>query len=333
MTEERRIIEGEVGPPAHAEPKAQAVDVYRPSANPFDADPQQFAVQVAQRGENYQHLIAWLIEHMIPGEDMVQVHFVKRSQCDAGGPPNCAPSTRPHHWSDPALSKKGAEKICGLLGLATRFLGMDDFRRMALKGQVIEDVIVDCEIYGANGQAMSQGTGAASRSAFDGDLNRAMKAAAKRAHIDAVKRIAGLSGIETEIKRRMPPVDPEAAAKPRAPSTGAARNRFDTGATLTHCPIGKHKDKPWREIPSDWLEWAVREMADKPDIHRAAAGELAKRKGTAPAAGTGSTHTQPPPGHDREPGQDDEPDPCACSTPGSTFCPIHGEVLNDEIPF
>lgn len=332
MSDERRIIDGEVEKPAPA-PSSSAVDVYRPSANPFDADPGQFAVQVAQRGENYGHLITWLVDHLVIGEDLVQVHFVKRKDCDLGGPPHCAASLRPHHWSDPDLSRKGAEKICGLLGLATRFLGMDDFRRMALKGAPIEDVIIDCEIYGASGQAMSQGTGAASRSEFGGDLNRAMKAACKRAHVDAVKRIAGLSGVATEIKRRMPPVDPDAAAaRPtaRAASTGAPRNRWDTGATLTHCPLKAHKDKPWREVPTAYLEWITRECADKPDLHRAAAGELAKRKGASPA-GPNSTHTQPSPGS-REPGSDDE-DPCRCATPGEEFCPIHGEVLNDRIPF
>lgn len=282
--------------PAQPAP-SQAVAEYRPPSNPFDQDPAQFALQVQQRGQNYEALITWLCSHMVLGEDIVQVHFVKKSNCGAGGPPNCTPTTNPFHWSDPDLSKKGAEKICGLLGLSTRFLGMEDFRRMALKGVKIQDVICDCELAGASGVAMSQGTGACNIDEVSGSLNNAMKRAAKRAHVDAVKRIAGLSGIATEMKRRMPPLDlerakaglPQRTPGPvgEKPEVKAAHN---TGAALTHCPIGKWKGAPWREVESDYLEWIVRELKDKPDLLKAAAGELAKRR----KPDSGSTHTQPP---------------------------------------
>lgn len=284
--------------PAEAAP-SQAVQAYQPPSNPFDQDPKQFALQVAQRGENYEALISWLCSHMVLGEDIVQVHFVSRQKCNAGGPPNCTATTNPFHWSDPDLSKKGAEKICGLLGLATRFLGMEDFRRMALKGVQIKDVICDCELYGASGVAMSQGTGACNVDEVSGSLNNAMKRAAKRAHVDAVKRIAGLSGIATEMKRRMPPLDLERAERGQAqrtpPGTSSGdkpevKQAYNTGAALTHCPIGKWKGKSWREVESDYLEWIVRELKDKPDLLKAAAGELVKRR----KPDSGSTHTQPP---------------------------------------
>lgn len=274
-----------------------------PSSNPFDADPAKFAVQVAQRGQNYEALITWLCGHMVLGEDIVQVHFVGRQKCSHNGPPNCTPSINPHHWSDPDLSKKGAEKICGLLGLATRFLGMEDFRRMALNGTKIQDVIIDCEIFGASGVAIGQGTGACNISEVSDSLNNALKRACKRAHVDAVKRIAGLSGIATEMKRRMPAVDLDRAERGQAqrtpPGTPAGekpevKQAYNTGAALTHCPLGKWKGKPWREVESDYLEWIVRELKDKPDLLKAAAGELKKRRG-ASASDSGSTHTQPSP--------------------------------------
>lgn len=308
---EGEIIDGQAQPVG----ESRAVAEYRPaSSHPLDQDPAQFAVQVRQRGENYATLITWLADNMVPGEDMVQVHFVKRDKCRHGGPRpygDCTPTTDPGHWSDPDLSKKGAEKICGLLGLTTRFLGMDDFRRAALKGIKIQDVVADCELAGVSGAALSQGTGSCSIDEVSGSLNRAMKTAVKRAHIDAVKRIAGLSGIATELKRRMKPIDLERAQQGRPqpgtqkPDAGdRPRQAYNTGAVLTHCPVGKqHKGKPWREIPSDYLEWLIRELHDKPDLVKAAAGELAKRR---QPAGSDSTHTPPPPPSHVDPDFDDD---------------------------
>lgn len=322
MNRDPQVLEGEAQPVGNG----QAVQAYRPPSNPFDADPQQFALQVQQRGDNYATLITWLASNMVLGEDLVQVHFVKRDKCDAGGPSpagNCSPTTHPRHWSDPDLSKKGAEKICGLLGLATRFLGMEDFRRMALKGVKISDVIVDCELFGASGAAMSQGTGACNIGEVGDSLNRAMKTAAKRAHIDAVKRIAGLSGIATEIKRRMPPLDLERAKQglPQRQPAGTVTERaevkqgYNTGAALTHCPIGKWKGKPWREVESGYLEWIIRELADKPDLVKAAAGELAKRR----KPDSDSTRTPSP--------------PLSSSPVDERNPPPIDEDFNDDIPF
>jgi hypothetical protein len=304
----RAPIEGQLADQPPAAAPAGAVVAYQdrpPSSNPFDAAPAQFAVQIRERGENYANLVAWLCEHMVVGEDLVQVHIVKRDKCDPRNS-GCSPSTNPYHWSDPTLSKKGAEKVCGLLGIGVRFLGMEDFRRMALKGTHIVDIIIDCELYNGRNETISQGTGACNIAETQDNLNNALKKACKRAHVDAVLRVAGLSGIATEIKRRMPPIDLERAKEglPQRQPAGSvderaevARGGHNTGAKLTHCPIGAakgYKGKPWREVPSDFLEWIVRDIKDKPDICKAAAGELEKRRGNAPA-GSDSTHTRPPP--------------------------------------
>ena len=293
-----RVIDAEVTSPA--ELARQAVTEYREPAvpaNPFDVEPGTFAVQIQQRGENYRALVDWLIEHMVDGEDVVRVHFVKRAKCSHGGPPHCSVELEPFHWSDPDLSKKGAEKVCGLLGLGTRFLGMEDFKRAALKGLAIEHVIIDCELYAANGAAVSQGTGACSLSEVDSNLNAAMKKACKRAHVDAVKRCAGLSGLATEIKKRLPPVDPDSAAR-RARMDGAAKRRngetrYATGERLTTCPIGReHKGKPWSKVPTSFLKWICTDVDDKPDIVEAAAAELKRRRED---NGTPAPDDAPPP--------------------------------------
>lgn len=316
MSGQGEVIDGTAEPVGSASVKqttgGREVAAYsppQPSAHPLDADPKQFAVQVRQRGENYSALVAWLCEHMVIGEDLVQVHIVKRDKCDPRHS-GCSPAVNPYHWSDPTLSKKGAEKVCGLLGIGVRFLGMDDFRRAALKGIEIRDVVIDCELYNSSGAALSQGTGACNLDEVQGNLNNAMKKAAKRAHVDAVLRVAGLSGIATEIKRRMPPVDPERAAQglpPRAAPAQAAEGGdraevagrgYSTGAKLSHCPIGKHKNKPWREVPSDYLEWICRELADKPDLVKAAGEELKKRR--ASAGSPAHTHSPAAPSHGQD---------------------------------
>jgi hypothetical protein len=293
---------------AEAPERGKAVAEYREPAvpaNPFDVEPAAFQRQITQRGENYQALVGWLVGNMVEGEDVVSVHVTKRDDCQFGGPAprgNCSAAVCPWHWSDPDLSKKGAEKICGLLGLGTRFLGMSDFQRAALKGMPIEHVIIDCELYAANGSALSQGTGACSLSEVKGNLNAAMKKACKRAHVDAVKRCAGLSGLATEIKKRNPPVDPEAAAAAARNASASSRARgenkpYATGRTPDVCPIGKHKGALWRDVPSNYLEWVVRELTGKPDLVEAASKELARRRGEAAelAADMG-----------RDPGEDDE---------------------------
>lgn len=274
--------------PAAPSSSSGAVVEYReppPPANPFDADPEAFKRQIAARGENYQALVGWLVDNLVVGEDIVQTHVVRRDDCEHGGPGprgNCSPTVAPWHWSDPDISKKGAEKVCGLLGLGTRFLGMSDFRRAALRGMEIRDVVIDCELYTAGGAVLSQGTGACSVDEVKGNLNNALKKAAKRAHVDAVKRCAGLSGLATELKRRMPAVDPDAAARSarqeraRQQASGG-RAKWATGQLPETCPIGRHKGKRWRDIPTGSLEWFVANLTDKPDIVEAATRELKRR--------------------------------------------------------
>lgn len=291
------IIEGEAERPGRALERHQEPP---PPAHPLDADPGRFQQQLQRRGDNYANLVSWLVGNLDPHADVMQVHFVARDKCRAGGPPNCSPAVNPSHWSDPDLSRSGIEKVCGLLGLMPRFLGMQDFRRQALRGVEIKDVIIECELCSqADGPAISQGTGACNVNEVKGSLNSCMKRAAKRAHADALKRCAGLSGLATELKARLPAVDPSRAqaqaedAQRRARATGEGAGRWNTGATFTHWPVGVHKDKPLRELPTQYLEWCAREMTDKPDLLRAAAGELTKRRDS--AAGSDSTHTQPPP--------------------------------------
>lgn len=318
--EDPDITDGEIIDVEPEKPARQVQQYQAPAApaHPLDADPAHFQQQLQRRGDNYASLVHWLVENLDPDRDVMRVHFVKREKCDDGGPPRCTVTTNPWHWSEPDLSRSGVEKVCGLLGLMPRFLGMQDFRRQALRGVKIEEVIIECQLASTpDGPAISEGTGACNVSEVGNSVNNAMKRACKRAHADALKRTAGLSGLATELSRRMAPPDPERAAQraqdaqARARHTGQGGGRWNTGAELTHWPIGQHKDKPLRELPTQYLEWAVKEMADKPDLLRAAAEELTKRRD---AAGSDSTHTQPSPA-------------------SNTHRSDQEDYFNDDIPF
>ena len=95
----------------------------------------------------------------------------------------------------------------------------------------------------------------------------------------------------------MGPIEPETAIREAdhaqythsKQGTGGA---FATGAILDVCPIGKeHKGKRWYEVPTEFLEWILREVSDKPDISRAAAGELSKRRDA--SEDSSSIHARP----------------------------------------
>ena len=47
---------------------------------------------------------------------------------------------------------------------------------------------------------------------------------------------------------------------------------------LPKCPIGKHKDTPWGEIPADYLQWITRAADMDPDVVHAAKTELQSRQ-------------------------------------------------------
>lgn len=287
---------------------SNAVQVHRERgtavANPLDADPVQFKQSLQARGENYQALVEWLVGHLVWGSDVAQIHArVKPKDCDHGGPyGGCSPNVAPWHWTDPDLTRAGCEKICGLLGLGASFPGLDDFRRAALKGMEMKNLIVECQLYNGNGDILSSGSGACSLDEASGSLNSAIKRATKRAYTDALKRCAGLSGLATELKKRMTIPTPEQAVAQaqRAAPTSSHAGRYSAGVDLTHIPIGKYKGKRWNDpdVPSTYLDWVLKELADKPDLVRAAAAELERRKakptqGAAPSSSSTRTQSRP----------------------------------------
>ena len=295
-----KIIEGEL------DESASKTEVIRYSdqsgvvliGNPLDAEPVAFTRQLQTRQDNYDNLRQHLFGVLVPGKDFGKIHVVKK--CD-----NKYTCTDPYHFSGYELFAPGADKILGILGLVPIYPGYEDYIRAAVTGKEINDVIIKCQIVGTGDQVLSEGMGACSRSEISGgNLNNTLKRACKRARVDAVKRIPTVSALfEDNVLAEL-----EAAAKRNQMNSARKRsqtvkNKWDTGARLTVCPIGRDiKGKLWREIETEALQWIVAKVTDKPDVIRAAVEELSKRETTPPESG--SIRTPPSPA---SPTEDEQP--------------------------
>ena len=230
---------------------------------------------------------------LVPGKDFGKIHVTKN--CD--NKYNC---TNDHHFSGYTLFSPGADKILGILGLSVGYPDLQDYKRAALKGMPIEEIITDAQILGHSEQVIATGVGACARSEIaGGNLNNTIKRACKRARVDAVTRLPTISAlfqdnILAELAAAAKRNENNAARK----RTQTVRNPYDTGAILEVCPIGNEmKGKAWRDIDTEALEWIVGKVTDKPDVTRAAASELSKRTR---AADPGSIRSSSPPASDQE---------------------------------
>lgn len=294
MSERDEPLEGEYSNVEPSPRRDVAVHRETPAAvfNPLDAEPVSFKNQLANRQENYDALAMHLRGVLVPDKDFGRIHVCPKSKCPE--PWHCSPEKAPGHWSGYELFASGADKILGILGLAVDYPDLQDYKRAVLKGFKLEEVIADAHILSHGDQVIASGAGACERHEVNGRLNNCIKKACKRARLDAVKRLPVVSALfENDFLEQ---VAREAAARKGNTTSARAqqvRHRWDTGVKLDTCPIGRaHKDKPWREIPTDYLEWIAREGDDKPDIKRAAVEELSKRGS---ASGSGSIRTRPSP--------------------------------------
>lgn len=279
-------IEGEL---AHDEPRTavatrteQAVQVF----NPLDHEPVAFSRGLVTRQQNYDALQSHLEGVLVKGKDYGKIHVKK---CDNKF--NC---TNPYHFSGWELFSPGADKILGILGLGVHYPDIGAYRTAAIEGRPIQDVLTDCHILGHSGQVIAEGTGACSRDKVEGDLNRTIKMACKRARLDAVKRLPVVSALfESDFFDRTAGNDPPPSATARGQKVDPVK-KWDQGAVLEVCPISKkYKGMKWRDIPTDALQWMAENVNDKPDVLRAVTAELAKR---GPATtDSGSIRTPLPP--------------------------------------
>ncbi len=239
---------------------------------PLDADPAGFARQLAARQDIYDQLQSHLRGVLVAGKDFGRIHVKK--DCD-----NKYTCKNDYHFSGYMLFAPGADKILGILGLGVHYPDLKDYKRAVLQGTHLEEVIADCQILRLSGQVIAEGAGACARKEVNGSLNNTIKRACKRARLDAVLRLPVVSALfEADFLEQI-----AAAAATNGPNSSAkrtqkVRNAYDTGATLTICPIGNEiKGKPWHEIETEALQYLVDNVNDKPDVTRAASDELTKR--------------------------------------------------------
>jgi hypothetical protein len=148
-------------------------------ANPLDVATGTFAAALQRRTENRNAIVKLVKEALVDGTDYGSV------------------KTK-HGMSRPSLRKAGAEKICGMLGLSVHYPGLSKYEDAAVSGVEIKQIIIRCELRDGSGNLMADGIGARLLAQDNGDLNKALKMAAKSAQIDATLRCAGLSEVFTQ---------------------------------------------------------------------------------------------------------------------------------------
>jgi uncharacterized protein (DUF3820 family) len=240
--------------------------------NPLDADPAQFSQALVQRQGNYDALREHLRNILVPGIDFGKLHIQR--DCTQY---NCQ---TPAHLSKDQLKDPGADKILGLLGLALAYDDvMNEYRAASLEGVTINDVIITARILNQHAVVIAEGSGAASVAKHKGDLSNTIKKAQKRARVDAVKRLPGVSAlfdgdffdsvIDTSDTHHPPPQS-NAQREVDGPPPGP-------GQLLDVMPIGKFKGVTFRNLDFTYLQWIVKKLKDKPDIHHSATVELQRR--------------------------------------------------------
>lgn len=179
-------------------PPAPSAEVQRRATNPLDLPVEVFQAGLDRRRVNHEALIRWVRKALVEGTDYGSIPTSR-------GP------------SKPSLWKPGAEKIGGMLGVNVVFPSLELYEQAALRGENLDTIILKCHLTDSFGNVLAEGIGARSISKEKGDVNKAMKMAAKSAHIDATLRLAGLSEVFTQDLEDMVEV-----VAPRAPQKEAS---------------------------------------------------------------------------------------------------------------
>ena len=127
-------------------------------------------------------------------------------------------------------------------------------REAALSGVELVTIIIRCELHDAQGRKVADGVGARAVKQDYGDLNKALKMAAKSSMIDATLRLAGLSEVFTQDLEDMPmaTIEPEPPPPPlvpqKSPITEAVINEQQhrlLEAEITAKGLDRERVKAW----------------------------------------------------------------------------------------
>ncbi len=177
--------------------KPQAAQLPTIGTNVLELDTERFKKDLNQRIDNREILLSSIQERLIKGKDFYTIKVWDSNQ-------------RRKIDSKPALSKSGAEKVCGMLALTVNYPNLDRYEDMIIDGKEIKDIVIKCQLISASGDIVASGIGARNylqdwvrENKNTGlpayrDINKALKMALKSAHIDAALRAGGLSEIFTQ---------------------------------------------------------------------------------------------------------------------------------------
>jgi hypothetical protein len=164
----------------------------------------------------------------------------------------------------PTLLKPGAEKLTLAMGLRARFV--QDRQTYAMAGSPAGLIALKCLLVDSAGEVAGEGRGAATL-AEKNSINNAVKFAEKRAQVDAVLRLGGLSGYFEQEEDQ---------------------ERQQTAQTGNNRPANQAPNRP-RALPAPNLD----AMSDE-ELYRYAEGQYRKWQAKHPEAPPLSTDIQAP---------------------------------------
>jgi hypothetical protein len=168
-------------------------------SSPLDVPTATFESNLKRRQENHQKLIAWIRENLHPDIDYGRIHIDETCQyARAGVPYRCRDFS---HFSSLTLWKSGAEKILHVLGLSAHYPNLNQYEIACVHKSSITQVILTCQLKNQNARVVGEGAGARHLKQDEWNINKAVKMAMKCALVDAVIRVAGLTGIFVKTQR------------------------------------------------------------------------------------------------------------------------------------
>ena len=158
--------------------------------SPMDMPIEQFKAGLEQREANRQALLQWIAKTLVEGVDFGVIRNKK------------------------SLWKPGAEKITGMLGIKREYPGIDKYQDAAVEGKSIDQIVIKCVLNNGQNVHVSEGLGGRTVRQEGGDLNKAIKMAAKSSFIDGTLNLVGLSEIFTLDLEDMFPEELQTPSKP-----------------------------------------------------------------------------------------------------------------------
>lgn len=168
-------------------------------SSPLDMPTTTFDSNLKRRQENHQKLIAWIKENLHPDIDYGRIHIDETCQyARAGVPYQCRDFS---HFSSLTLWKSGAEKILHVLGLSAHYPNLNQYEIACVHKSEITQVILTCQLKNQNARVVGEGAGARHLKQDEWNINKAVKMAMKCGLVDAVIRVAGLTGVFVKTQR------------------------------------------------------------------------------------------------------------------------------------